>query len=504
MSRWITFTLLALHVLSAHAMEGLPRWDAVPAVDVLHLDGPYRGRTVCPMCQHGYDAGVLVFLPVDTPIAQAARVAGAMQDAATAAGNQRFRPFLVLTGATPSPALLEAVRGHHANWYVAHLADADLARASRDFGVPLQTQTYGLVFAQRRLLWAFDAAAETTSWSVDLVAHAGYAMSFLQATYADANPSVDPDTPKGRLWLAPDRLTNIATFAEGAIVSTCFDDGHRGARGNALVAMTAADAPSGTRTRTRWARTDAQGCASLQGVGTLPEIHVELFTTLEPAVDVRLDSRMLRAGERVEVSLDAAPMIAVTGREPVIGSCEGCEGIFQGLPTTPDATTHLAPIDEPGDTMQLSGTVFDPTGAIATGIIVYAYQTDHTGVYPDDARLTSEAARHGRLRAWTRTDAAGRYRFHTIRPGAYPDGSEAEHIHLHILEPGRCTYYVGDVMFTDDSRLAAARLERERLAPGGSGVVTPGGNATDGWTVVRDIRLGLNVPGYRACGGRDH
>ena len=52
-------------------------------------------------------------------------------------------------------------------------------------------------------------------------------------------------------------------------------------------------------------------------------------------------------------------------------------------------------------------------GAPAAGIIVYAYQTDATGIYPRGS------TRHGRLRGWVRTDEAGRYRFDTIRPGAY-------------------------------------------------------------------------------------
>ncbi len=67
---------------------------------------------------------------------------------------------------------------------------------------------------------------------------------------------------------------------------------------------------------------------------------------------------------------------------------------------------------------------------------------------------------------------------------------------MHIIEPGRCTYWIDDVVFTDDPRLP--ETERNRRSPrGGSGVVTP--TKVEGvWQVKRDITLGLNVPGWPA------
>jgi protocatechuate 3,4-dioxygenase beta subunit len=133
------------------------------------------------------------------------------------------------------------------------------------------------------------------------------------------------------------------------------------------------------------------------------------------------------------------------------------------------------------------------------GIVLYAYQTDARGIYPAAARLRGAAARHGRLRGWTRSDAMGRYAFDTIRPGAYPDGGEPQHIHLHVIEPRRCTYYIGDVLFADDPLLDAERRADAVDARGGSGIVAPYGDATRGWQATRDITLGLNVPGYDGC-----
>jgi protocatechuate 3,4-dioxygenase beta subunit len=132
-------------------------------------------------------------------------------------------------------------------------------------------------------------------------------------------------------------------------------------------------------------------------------------------------------------------------------------------------------------------------------VIVYAYQTDRSGNYPASPALRGFAARHGRLRGWARTDAAGRYTFETIRPGAYPGRKVPQHIHLHVIEPGRCTYYLGDVLFDDDPLLTPALRARESDAHGGNGIVVAKGDAKVGWRVTRDITLGRNVADYAAC-----
>ena len=66
----------------------------------------------------------------------------------------------------------------------------------------------------------------------------------------------------------------------------------------------------------------------------------------------------------------------------------------------------------------------------------------------------------------------GRYTFETVRPGSYPNSRNPQHIHMHVIEPGRCTYWIDDVLFTDDPLLNDA--ERNRREPrGGLGVATP-------------------------------
>lgn len=181
-------------------------------------------------------------------------------------------------------------------------------------------------------------------------------------------------------------------------------------------------------------------------------------------------------------------------REPVVGlPCEGCDLVFNGMPAQPGARTRLAPVGEPGIAMVVSGRVLDGQGRPQAGVIVYAYQTDSKGIYPK----SPAGIRHGALRAWARTDAAGSYTFDTIRPASYPSTDIPQHIHLHVIEPGCSTYYIDDIMFTDDPKLTAQHTRR-LTNRGGKGIVTP--VTKDGAQhVVRDIHLGQNIPGHTPC-----
>lgn len=182
---------------------------------------------------------------------------------------------------------------------------------------------------------------------------------------------------------------------------------------------------------------------------------------------------------------------ASSDREPILGGpCQGCEYIYDGMPAELESRSRIAPAEEAGDPMVLFGTVTTSTGEPAPGIIVYAYQTNAEGVYPSAENF------HGALRGWTRTDASGRYWFDTIRPGAYPNGEEAEHVHMHVLEPGKGTYYIENVMFDDDPMLTDEDRESLRQGRGGDGLAYPTRDEEGVWQVRRDIVLGQNVPGY--------
>jgi protocatechuate 3,4-dioxygenase beta subunit len=190
-------------------------------------------------------------------------------------------------------------------------------------------------------------------------------------------------------------------------------------------------------------------------------------------------------------------------REPVAGlPCEGCEAVFEGMPRSLRSQARIAPQGTPGQAMTVTGRVHARDGKPRAGVVIYAYQTDAGGVYPRPDMSHGRASdRHGALRGWAVTDAEGRYRFDTIRPGSYPSRDTPEHIHLHVIERGCATYYIDDLMFTDDPLATPALLRAHRAGRGGNGLATPS-RANGRWQAVRDIRLGAGIPGYPACGGR--
>ncbi len=193
------------------------------------------------------------------------------------------------------------------------------------------------------------------------------------------------------------------------------------------------------------------------------------------------------------------PVVRASGRtrEPIVGlPCEGCEAVFEGLPEKISSRARIAHVGEPGEPLTLWGVVKAGSGLPQAGVTIYAYHTDQSGRYSAPANPIGDAAtRHGRLRAWAKTGVDGRYQFDTIRPGSYVGRDIPEHIHMHVIEPGRATYYIDDVMFLDDPKLTPQKMHSLTHGRGGNGVdQTERRNGI--WHVQRDIVLGLNIPGY--------
>lgn len=107
--------------------------------------------------------------------------------------------------------------------------------------------------------------------------------------------------------------------------------------------------------------------------------------------------------------------------------------------------------------------------------------------------------RRWRLRGWARTDSSGRCAFDTIRPAGYPDSDDPQHVHMHIIEVGRCTYYIDEIAFEDDPRPKPQHRQHHR-GRGGSGIVAPRRDEAGVWHVTRDIVLGAGIPGYGEVG----
>jgi len=68
---------------------------------------------------------------------------------------------------------------------------------------------------------------------------------------------------------------------------------------------------------------------------------------------------------------------------------------------------------------------------------------------------------------------------------------------MHVIEPGRGTYFIDDIVFRDDPRLTPEKLGELTRNRGGSGVATPRRGPDGTWLVERDIFLGKGIPGYR-------
>ena len=159
------------------------------------------------------------------------------------------------------------------------------------------------------------------------------------------------------------------------------------------------------------------------------------------------------------------------------------------LPAAVSHTAALAAPGEPGDRIEISGTVVDADGITpAAGVILYVYHTNRAGLYARDPAARGLEAQHGRLRGWLRTDSVGRYRFTSVRPGPYPGGREPAHVHMELLPPGGVACEIDPVEFTDDALLTPA-VRRDRPGYGGSGIVTPRRRPDGSWIAVRDIRL---------------
>ena len=109
------------------------------------------------------------------------------------------------------------------------------------------------------------------------------------------------------------------------------------------------------------------------------------------------------------------------------------------------STARIAPRGEPGTPMIIHGRLLRSDGkAPAANVIVFAYQTDATGVYHRSGE------RGWRLRGWARTDANGRFEFQTIRPGSYPGTRNPAHVHLHAEGEKLPRRWLPELQFADD------------------------------------------------------
>jgi len=125
-------------------------------------------------------------------------------------------------------------------------------------------------------------------------------------------------------------------------------------------------------------------------------------------------------------------------------------------PARVGSSERIAPANQAGIPFVVRGTVLDPSGKPATGVEVFAYQTDTHGVYAPPG-----SADPWPLKGWAVTDAQGRFEFRTIRPAAYPSNTIPGHVHL-TFKGACCGRQVTEVMFDDDPLATADFRQRSR------------------------------------------
>lgn len=177
------------------------------------------------------------------------------------------------------------------------------------------------------------------------------------------------------------------------------------------------------------------------------------------------------------------------------GGCDGCELLFEGIPSTLSWQTSIAETGEPGEPLIMEGIIYQEDGHTpAPNVVLYIYHTDNNGLY-SPLKNQLAAKRHGHLRGWMKTDGQGRYQFRTIRPKAYPNSKIPAHIHPVIKEQNRNEYYIDEFQFDDDPYLTKELHSKEEKR-GGSGIIRLTKNTKGEWIGKRDIILGFNIPNY--------
>jgi len=137
----------------------------------------------------------------------------------------------------------------------------------------------------------------------------------------------------------------------------------------------------------------------------------------------------------------------------------------QARPAALTSSARIAPDGEPGTPLVIHGRAYgaDRKTPLANAV-VFAYHTDREGLYDRPGTTHS-----WRLRGWAKTDADGRFEFRTIRPGAYPGRSIAEHVHFTLFTASGDRYHAGELNFADDKFVSAsARATSDREGEFGS------------------------------------
>lgn len=170
--------------------------------------------------------------------------------------------------------------------------------------------------------------------------------------------------------------------------------------------------------------------------------------------------RLLRGSVGAAAMVASAPLLAATTPAQV-------EGPFFPVRQQPDTDADMTRIQghsEPalGEVVEVTGRVLDEDGNPVADALVDVWQANTHGRYAHE-RDSNPAPLDENFQGWARlmTDAEGRYRVRTIRPGAYPvtaGWTRPPHIHFKIARRGfheltTQMYFAGDPLNETDRLL---------------------------------------------------
>jgi protocatechuate 3,4-dioxygenase beta subunit len=180
--------------------------------------------------------------------------------------------------------------------------------------------------------------------------------------------------------------------------------------------------------------------------------------------------RLLRGSVGAAAMVASAPLVAATTPRQT-------EGPFYPVHEQRDTDADLTRIEghaerAVGEVIEVSGRVLDEDGNPVADALVDVWQANSYGRYAHERDL-NPAPLDENFQGWAKlkTDADGRYRFRTIKPGPYPvrpDWSRPPHIHFKVArrsyhELTTQMYFAGDPLNERDLLLQSVPDPVQRM-----------------------------------------